>query len=265
MADDAPMLGQTQYPGFFRRSLQAAKRAARWRLRFVQKDYERAHGGESYAYQSVIRNQAYAPWLTDAVFRELYEAVRQNTLVDVDRCYELWDLAHNLRSVPGCIIEVGVWRGGTGTILATALQRTKPNETIYLCDTFSGVVKAGLQDAVYRGGEHANTSRELVADLLRKRNITNAQLLQGIFPDETGARVVARSIALCHVDVDVFESAKDIVEWTVPRLSAGGALVFDDYGFATCVGITRLVNDLKSTGDWTAIYNLNGHAILIKR
>jgi O-methyltransferase len=48
-------------------------------------------------------------------------------------------------------------------------------------------------------------------------------------------------------------------------MSRGSILVFDDYGFSTCKGITRLVNELRSSGDWIYIYNLNKHAILIKR
>jgi hypothetical protein len=32
--------------------------------------------------------------------------------------------------------------------------------TIYPCDTFSGVVKAGVNDRYYQGGEHADTSRD---------------------------------------------------------------------------------------------------------
>jgi O-methyltransferase len=249
----------------FSHAISAAKRAARWRLRWVQRDYLVRHAGAEYSYQSVIRNQAYAPWATDTEFLAIYEGVRTNTLVDVVRCYELWDLEHNLSAIPGGILEVGVWRGGTGAILASALARTKPDQTIYLCDTFRGVVKAGDHDSSYRGGEHANTSLDQVRDLLESLSLHNAVLLEGIFPEDTARRIPAGPISLCHIDVDVYQSAKDTVDWVGGRLATGGALVFDDYGFPACVGVTRLVHELKATGCWTAIYNLNGHAILIKR
>jgi hypothetical protein len=38
-------------------------------------------------------------------------------------------------------------------------------------------------------------------------------------------------------------------------------LVFDDYGFSTCKGITHLVHELREDGNWRYIYNLNTHAI----
>jgi O-methyltransferase len=246
-------------------AIRAVRRALRWRLRWVQRDYRIRRDSATYVYQSIIRNQAYAPWKGDVEFLRIYELARANTLVDIVRCYELWDLAHNLREIPGAILEVGVWRGGTAAILASALAYTKPGESIYLCDTFRGVVKAGANDTTYRGGEHADTSQENVRSLLRSLSISNAVLLEGMFPEDTGARIPSGAIALCHIDVDVYQSARDTVEWVEPRLSTGGALVFDDYGFPTCAGVTRLVHELRETRRWTAIYNLNGHAILIKR
>ncbi len=51
------------------------------------------------------------------------DAVRRNTLVDVWRCYELWSLVGELRDVPGAILEVGVWRGGTGALMAARAAR----------------------------------------------------------------------------------------------------------------------------------------------
>lgn len=234
-------------------------------MAWIQRDYEQRSDSRRYSYESRILNQAYAPWATDANFNEVYRLARANTLVDVARCYELWDLLHGLSEVPGAVVEVGVWRGGTGAILARALMRTKPREKVYLCDTFAGVVKAGSRDKIYRGGEHADTSVEDVEELLKKLRLTNAVLLKGMFPEETASQIPAGPIALCHIDVDVYQSAKDTVSWVTERLSPGGALVFDDYGFPSCVGVTSYVDELKAKAGWHFIYNLNGHAILIKR
>jgi O-methyltransferase len=70
---------------------------------------------------------------------------------------------------------------------------------------------------------------------------------------------------LCHIDVDVYESAKEIVAWVEQRMPPGAVLVFDDYGFSSCIGVTCLVNEIRENGRWFSIYNLNGHAVLIKR
>jgi O-methyltransferase len=202
----------------------------------------------------------YSPWLSDSQFQQAYQRIRKFTLVDIYRCYELWELARQSSRVDGAILEVGVWRGGTGCLLALAA----PKKTVYLADTFAGVVNAGPNDTRYLGGEHADTSDHLVRNLLLSAGAGNAQLLQGIFPAQTAASI-AGPIALLHVDVDVYQSAKDTVEWALPRLLPGSAIVFDDYGFYGCEGITRYVHELsKQLMGFAFFHNLNGHAVFAK-
>lgn len=205
-----------------------------------------------------------APWLDDAAFMALFGAVRSHTLVDLYRCHELWDLAGQMAAVPGELLEVGVWRGGTGAILAAAAARLPEPRLVHLCDTFSGVVKAGDLDPDYNGGEHADTSEMTVITLLNALGLGNARLWKGIFPDDSADRVGDGPFCLCHIDVDVHDSARDILDWVWPRLSIGGAVVFDDYGFITCRGIARLVDTLPPLAGRLVLRNLNGHAVLIK-
>jgi O-methyltransferase len=50
-----------------------------------------------------------------------------------------------------------------------------------------------------------------------------------------------------------------------PRLSPGGVVVFDDYGFSACPGVTKLVDEQRMRDDRLVLHNLNGHGILVKR
>ena len=175
----------------------------------------------------VLPFATYSPWLNDAKFLDIYEQIRSHTLVDIYRCYELWCLGQQGRTVTGDILEVGVWRGGTGVLLAKSAESC--NKTIYLADTFTGVVKAGQNDTNYKGGEHSDTSRQIVETLISTTNVPNTRLLVGVFPDDT-AHSVEGSLALLHIDVDVFESANSILRWAMPRLSPGAVVIFDDYG-----------------------------------
>jgi O-methyltransferase len=216
-------------------------------------------------YGTVLPAADYSPWNLDAEFLEAFEKVRHNTLVDIYRCWELWTLTGQTTKLqPGAILEVGVWRGGTGSLLARRLALAGSAEPVYLCDTFAGVVKAGEQDGFYKGGEHADTSKELVERLLQSLHINNAHLIQGIFPEETGPMLADFRFRLIHIDVDTFQSAKDIMEWAWGRLVPGGIVVFDDYGFSVCDGIKRLVNEQSTHADKVVVHNLNGHAIVVK-
>jgi O-methyltransferase len=229
-------------------------------VRFSPESEPVRQAGLSYA--RFLRDPAYSPWLDDERFLEIFRAVEGHTLVDVSRCHELWSLARQATSVDGDVLEVGVWRGGTGAVLARAVQSS--GKRVFLADTFAGVVKAGSKDNAYIGGEHSDTSEEAVETLLKSLGVTNTVLLKGMFP-ETNAERVSDQLALVHIDVDVYESARAILRWSLPRLSAGGVIVFDDYGFVTCQGVTRMVNEfVAEDGTCRFVYNVNGHAVLVK-
>ena len=217
------------------------------------------------AHAMAFPRSSYAPWQADAEFVRVHDAVRRNTFVDVWRCYELWSLVAELESVPGAILEVGVWRGGTGSLMAANAARIGINDPVYLCDTWRGVVKTGEIDTYYRDGAHDDTSREIVAELVDQLRLQNVELLEGVFPDDTGEQIADRSFRLCHCDVDVYRSAKDVLDWVWPRLSPGGVVVFDDYGFPGCPGITKLVDDQRGRTDRLVLHNLNGHGLVVKR
>lgn len=216
-------------------------------------------------YSTVRPVATYSPWNQDKDFRNVYQSISDHTLVDQYRCYELWKLVEqSSKLTSGSIIEIGVWRGGSGVLMAKQAKKLGIHEKIYLCDTFSGVVKAGIQDSDYRGGEHADTTRKIVEDLIYSFGLDNTVILEGVFPEETGHYVNSLNFRLCHIDVDVYQSAKDIVDWIWSRMLPGSIIVFDDYGFCGCDGITKYVEEQSMQADRLVVHNLNGHAIIIK-
>jgi O-methyltransferase len=216
------------------------------------------------SHQHILSRATYSPWLDHAAFQETFQRVQHHTLVDIYRCFELWNLVERSKSIPGHILEVGVWRGGTGGLLGKAAQLYSPGSRVFLADTFKGVVKAGANDTNYKGGEHADTSVETVRALLRDLDIRNTELLIGIYPEEIDRSVLdGAEIKLCHIDVDTYASANDIFQDVWPRMAKGGAVVFDDYGFWGCEGITELCNRTQPS-DARFLHNVNGHAIFVK-
>jgi len=216
-------------------------------------------------FEKVIPYATYSPWLSDKNFNRIFNIIKNHTMVDKYRCYELWQLVTESKKLNGSLIDVGVWRGGTGALIAKSAEFNNIKDTIYLCDTFTGVVKVGNKDPCYKDGEHADTSQEIVEDLIfKKLKLKNTKILRGIFPDDTGKFVNEDKFRFCHIDVDVYQSAKDIINWVWPRMVVGGIIVFDDYGFAGSGGITKFVNEERRKNDRLVIHNLNGHAIVIK-
>lgn len=216
-------------------------------------------------HQLVVPHATYSPWWTDAAFMRTFEAVRHATLVDIYRLYELWRAVEQVAPVDGDLLEVGVWRGGSGCLIATRAREVCPDAHVYLCDTFRGVVKAGPADNEFVGGELSDTSAARVRDLARRRDLDNVTVVEGVFPDETGGRIPASGLRFAHVDVDVYDSARDSFLWIWDRLAPGGMVVFDDYGFHDCEGVTRFVDEVASRPDVVFVHNLNGHGVVLKR
>src|SRR3954452_4358622 len=132
-------------------------------LPFVRRDAVRsgAHG-------MVYPVSTYSPWLSDEAFQRVYRAIRKNTLVDEWRCWELWSLLGELQEIPGGVLEVGVWRGGTGALMAKRCQALGIDDPVFLCDTWTGIVKTTDVDTYYHDGKHDDTSKATVEALVRR-------------------------------------------------------------------------------------------------
>jgi O-methyltransferase len=239
-------------------------RKAGFAIYAIPKGGSEAKGG--YHYAQAHPNATLAPWLGDTQFMAAYARAQHNTLVDIYRMHDLWTLVAETAKIGGDIVEVGVWRGGTGCLMAkNEMLAGNGKATVWLCDTFKGVVKAGGEDSSYKGGEHSDTDVSIVNKLAADLGVANIRTLTGIFPNETGSQLTAERVRLLHIDVDVYQSAKDCVEFLWPLMPQGAVVVFDDYGFPGCEGVTRCVDEFRARSDMFYIHNLNGHAVLIKR
>lgn len=241
-------------------------------LKFLQEEcnvkIENIHvlfGMENQEYEIIISNATYSPWTKDLQFLDTYNDVSKHSLVDIYRMYELWTLVEESAKLEeGSFLEIGVWKGGTSALIAKKIQDLGLKQKLFACDTFSGVVKVTEKDLYYKGGEHNDTNFEHVQNLFMELKLNNITILKGIFPDETGEFLQNEKFRFCHIDVDIYESAKDILEWIWDKTVLGGIIIFDDYGFETCSGIRDFVNEQKKLKDRFVIHNLNGHAIIIK-
>lgn len=190
-------------------------------------------------YETIRPGATYAPWRSDSLFLQTFKAIGGHTLVDLYRCWNLWRLVGLVAKRCGPqdhFIEIGVWRGGTGILIARRMALSRLSQPIFLCDTFAGVVKAGDEDPHYAGGEHADTSPAIVRSLASDLSVSNYQLCIGTFPDQMPAGVSSGPVAFCHIDVDTYASARDCLDAVWSRMIGGGMVVFDDYGAYTTGG-----------------------------
>lgn len=246
------------------RNLEVVRRASATTIHALRKAVTPPLRGQR-AHSTLVSTATYSPWLVDEPFRAVLQQVRSSTLLDEMRLYELWQLVDQVGHLSGDAIEVGCWRGGAGTLIATRMAQRRPEATMFLCDTFAGVVKAGGRDRVYRGGEHGDATEDTVRRLADRLGVDRLEVLVGVFPDDTGERVADRTFKFVHIDVDVYQGARDAFCWLLPRLVPGGIVVFDDYGGAATEGVRIFVDELHGHPDVVVVRNLNGQAVVVRR
>lgn len=196
------------------------------------------------------------PW-EDPEFIEILKIVQSYTVVDYIRLFFLWQSAKQTISLEGEVAEIGVYRGGTAYLLLQTL-----NTSTYLFDTFEGMPSTNPQFDIHNEGDFNKTSVEDVIEYLSIYK-DMIYICKGLFP-KTATSVENIKFKFVHVDVDIYQSTKDCCEFFYPRMVKNGIIVFDDYGFNTCPGAKKAVDDYFKDKEETIIYIPTGQALMIK-
>ena len=197
-------------------------------------------------------------WRTDAEFVALYEPCRSRSLMDMRRAFVLYQFAKLSVGVPGAIAEIGMYRGASAKLMLHATGETKP---FWGFDTFSGLPPTDATlDPFWSKNDFGDTSMEEVQAFVAS---PQAHLVRGIFPATVDAVPEGLRFSLVHVDVDIYEAARDCCAYFYQRLSPYGLIVFDDYGFLSCPGVRKAVDDFFADKPIKPIYLPSGQAVFI--
>ncbi len=144
-----------------------------------------------------------------------------NQTMGVDEAYMIRCAARGTLKIEGDLAEVGVFRGGTARVIC----EVKGDRPLHLFDTFEGLPEPGDLDRAFHKGQYA-CSLETVKNYLA--GFPNVYFYKGYFPRTSGP-VEGRRFSFVHLDVDLYESTTQALQFFYPRLSAGGLIVSHDY------------------------------------
>jgi O-methyltransferase len=205
---------------------------------------------------------------------QLYLDVAPYTMTTPEAVYALVGAVRHVVSndVPGAIVECGVWRGGSMMAVATTLlELGRTDIDLYLFDTFDGMSPPTGEDVDWTGKPaHEQLAREPKSEesvLWAQASVARVQsalesipyppskihFVQGRVEDTIPAQA-PEQIALLRLDTDWYESTRHELIHLYPRLSGGGVLVLDDYGWWRGAG--------KATDEY---FQENGPAPLLVR
>jgi hypothetical protein len=180
-------------------------------------------------------------WWDDPWFNEYLRRFGELRGLNTARRWTLYQLARLADAVPGDTAECGVFQGAGSYLICKANQSSRTRlRTHFLFDSFEGLSRPAVVD----GGAWAKGNLACGLDTA-KANLREYDRLSwhaGWIPTRFGD-VQDRTFSLVHIDVDLFEPTRDSLRFFFPRMSQGGIIVCDDYGFTTCPGATKAVDD----------------------
>ncbi|AGB02447.1 TylF/MycF/NovP-related O-methyltransferase [Methanoregula formicica] len=182
---------------------------------------------------------------------EIIESVLPFTLTNTDRIYPLIQSVKYIieNEIEGDIVECGVWKGGSMMTVALTLNNLNQfSRNLYLYDTFEGMPKPTESDVDYIGepaietfqkvkksdtaSDWVNCSLEEVKKNLELTGYPKEKIfyIKGLVED-TIPKVISDKIAILRLDTDFYSSTKHELNMLYPKLSKGGILIIDDYGY----------------------------------
>jgi len=178
----------------------------------------------------------------------------QRTMLVPEALSDLWWFARETSELKGCIVECGVWKGGSAQVMMKAAPTERP---FYLYDTFEGMTPPNQEHddtgtvKLYEkitSGQYARpydrwhkTNKwaycplnDVVAYIQTSCPQKRVDQVHYIVGDVTQTLqrtqcVPPGEIVLLHLDTDFYESTREELKVLAPKIVPGGYLVVDDY------------------------------------
>lgn len=209
-------------------------------------------------------------WHKDKDFSNVYSIISKNDTGKKripERKYVLYGIAKSISSINGDIVECGVFRGHSSFLMLHANKDN--NKKFYGFDSFEGLSQPEEIDKVKNNFSFSWKKNDLsVPQQIAEKNLKDFKnrykLFKGWIPDRFN-EVANKRFSLVHIDVDLYQPTFDSISFFWERLNIGGALVCDDYGFETCPGAYKAMNDFFKSKQLEIIHLTTGQGLVFKQ
>ncbi len=158
------------------------------------------------------------------------------TLISNDRLANLVSYAERARTLEGDFAEFGVFRGGSLELIAKLHRERR----IIGIDSFEGLPKPGDRDNFHKKGDFKETNYSDVKGYFRLM-YPNVEIIKGFSPfDKLDP---GKKYAFVHIDVDLYQSVWEGLDFFYPRMVEGGIIILDDYGFESTEGAKKATDE----------------------
>jgi hypothetical protein len=179
-------------------------------------------------------------WFENESFNDYLRLFGEAGGIDSGRRWMVYQLLRATKDVPGDTAECGVFHGAMSYMICAFDEQAGLARTHHAFDSFEGLSEPSALDGRHWRKHDLNV--DLASVQQRLARFSRVRYHKGWIP-ERFPEVESLSFSFVHVDVDLYEPTRDSIAFFYPRLSDGGILVCDDYGFAVCPGATKAIDD----------------------
>ena len=141
-----------------------------------------------------------------------------------------------VRDVEGDVVECGVGWGRSLLEIALLVRIEDGGRRIWAFDSFEGFPEPAPEDKSSRNVQKGEwkTKIESVVEMLYASGLDSEfvdfriTLIKGFF-NESLAKYTGERIALLHIDVDLYQSYRDVLGALYGKVAPGGVILFDEY------------------------------------
>lgn len=201
-------------------------------------------------------------WWKDPFFNKYLNRFNEVSGMNTDRRWMLYQLMRLTERVPGDTVECGVFEGA-GSYMFCKMNRENQSfdRTHYIFDSFEGVSKPAGDDGMHWTEGDLSCPLDTVKGNLSE--FDNVSFHKGWIPEKF-ADVENKRFSFVHIDVDLYQPTLDSIAFFYSRMNVGGIIVCDDYGFTSCPGATKAINEFLEDKEEKMIFLSGGGGFLIK-
>jgi O-methyltransferase len=188
-------------------------------------------------------------------FQESCRTVQEKSIIW--RLHVLCWAAKHALNIEGDFVECGVYEGLSSLMVAKYLKLESTDKTLWLYDLFDhSAVSSGMKMPAH-GPNLLRRVKE------RFGPYPNARIIPGMVPDsfEQGA---PKAISWFHLDLNSAEAETAALHHLFDRLTPGGLLIFDDYGWKTYPGQKAAADRFANERNHFILEIPTGQGLLIK-
>jgi O-methyltransferase len=199
--------------------------------------------------------------LYDERFIRYYESfVGTDNYHSLDRKYALDQFMKLVLSLDGDTAECGAFEGASSYLICNRIAGLGKMHHIF--DSFEGLSTPQPQDGTYweKGDLAANES------IIRK-NLEAFDFVvyhKGWIPEKFH-EVSVEKFCFVHLDVDLYQPTLDSLKFFYDKMTPSSLMLCDDYGFVTCPGARKAVDEFFADKLEEVILLPTGQGLIVKR